>query len=117
MLNYIFRKPKFPIICDFDGILIAAKSERTFTKQLGTLNFDNDKSYNVISITGEGWMFLPKHMAISPLTAKKKWSKKEIISLYNNRKNPICIESQYSEKSISAKRYDKIFNDIVVLLL
>ena len=72
MLTYIFRKPKFPIICNFDGVLVAAKSENTFTRQLDKLNMDINKSYPVISISGEGWMFLPQHMAVSPLTAKKK---------------------------------------------
>ena len=62
-------------------------------------------------------MFLPQHMAISPLTAKKKWTKKEIITLYNNRENPSSGEKQYSEKSLSAKRFDKIFTDIVEMLL
>jgi hypothetical protein len=72
MLNYIFRKPKFPIICDFEGNLIAAKSEIAFTRQLDKLNIDTNKLYNLISISGEDWMFLPQHMTISPLTAKKK---------------------------------------------
>jgi hypothetical protein len=67
MLNYIFRKPKFPVICNFDGILIAAK--------------------------------------------------REIIALYNSRKNSFSDGNQYSDKSLSAKRFDKIFTDIVYLLL
>jgi len=117
MLTYIFRKPKFPIICDIDRVLIAAKSERAFTTQLDRLKFDINKSYNLISISGEGWMFLPKQAAISPLTAKKKWTKKEVIALYNNRKISGNDGIQYSEKSLSAKRFDKIFTDIVDLLL
>ena len=117
MLNYIFRKPKFPIICDFDGDLVAAKSEITFTRQLEKIAIDTEKSYPLISISGEGWMFLPQHMAISPLTTKKKWFKKDIIALYNSRKNPISDGGQYSEKSLSAKRFKKIFTDIVELLL
>jgi len=62
-------------------------------------------------------MFLLKHLAISPLTTKKKWFKKEIIALYNGRKNPTSNGNQYSEKSLSAKRFEKIFTDIVELLL
>ena len=71
MLKYIFRKPKFPIICNFDGVLVAAKSEITFTRQLDKLKIDIEKSYPLIPISGEGWMFLPQYMAVSPLTAKK----------------------------------------------
>ena len=117
MLTYIFRKPKFPIICDFDGIVVAAKSEVSFTRQLDKLEIDIEKQYSLISVTGEGWMFLPQHLAVSPLSAKKKWFKKEIIALYNGRKNPGSDRSQYSERSLSAKRFEKNFKDIAELLL
>ena len=78
MLKYIFRKPKFPIICNFDGVLVAAKSEITFTRQLDKLKIDIEKSYPLISISGEGWMFLPQYMAVSPLTAKKNWNEGQV---------------------------------------
>ena len=117
MLAYIFRKPKFPIICDFDGILVAAKSESSFTGLLDKFEIDIEKSYPLISVSGEGWMFLPQHLAVSPLSTKKKWFKKDIIALYNGRKNPISDGNQYSNKSLSAKRFEKIFKEIVELLL
>jgi hypothetical protein len=117
MLNYIFRKPEFPIICNFDGIIVAAKSEVSFTRQLDKLELDINKSYHWISVSGEGWMFLPQHLAVSPLSVKKKWFKKDIIALYNGRKNSGGDGNQYSNKSLSAKRFEKIFKDIVELLL
>ena len=117
MLNYIFRKPKFPIICDFDGILVAAKSEISFTRKLDKLEIDIEKSYPLISVSGEGWMFLPQHLAVSPLSAKKKWFKKDIIAIYNGRKNTGSDGNQYSDTSLSAKRFEKNFKDVVELLL
>jgi hypothetical protein len=51
------------------------------------------------------------------MSTKKKWFKKDIIALYNGRKNPISDGNQYSDKSLSAKRFEKIFKDIVELLL
>jgi hypothetical protein len=77
MPTYIFRKPKFPIICDIYGILVAAKSETKFKRELEKLKFGLKKSYPLISISGEGWMFLPEHMAISPLTTNKNISKRK----------------------------------------
>lgn len=115
MITYIFRKPKYPIICNIDGYIFGAKSEVSFLKQIDYVEMDPDKNYDLIDISAEGWWFLPNHMAISPLTMKKKWFKKEIISLYNNRKNSTDGKT-YSEKSLSAKRFDNIFNDIVELL-
>ena len=115
-VSSLFRKPKFPIICDIDGNLIAAKSISGFEKQLSAYNMCNGTRYPVIDITGEGWSFYSDLMVISPLTMKKKWFKKEVITIFNNRKNNTSNVT-YSEKSISAKRYDKIFQDIVGLLL
>ena len=113
----MFRKPKFPIICDFDGILVAAKSEVSFTRQLDKLEIDIGKSYPLISVSGEGWMYIPKHLAVSPLSVKKRWFKKDIIALYNARKNPGSDGNQYSDKSLSTKQFEKIFKDVVELLL
>jgi hypothetical protein len=115
-VSFLFRKPKFPIICDIEGYVIAAKSISGFEKQLSAYNICKGSRYPIIDITGEGWSFYPEHMAISPLTTKKKWFKKEVIAIFNNRKNN-ASNVTYSEKSISAKRYDKIFQDIVGLLL
>ena len=116
MLNYFFRKPKYPVICDVDGFVIAAKSEKSFVKRLSEVNLDPEKTYNLVDSTAEGWIILPKHMLVSPLTFKKQWSKKEIITLFNDRKNSSSEEVQYSEKSLSAKRFERIFGDIVDLL-
>jgi hypothetical protein len=48
MLNYIFRKPKFPVICDIDGYIIAAKSEKSFVKHLSGVKLDPEKTYNLM---------------------------------------------------------------------
>jgi len=115
-VSFLFRKPKFPIICDIDGYVIAAKSISGFEQQLSAYNIYKGGRYPIIDITGEGWSFYPEHMVISPLTMKKKWFKKDVIAIFNNRKNN-SSNVIYTEKSISAKRYDKLFQDIVLLLL
>lgn len=115
-VSFLFRKPKFPIICDIDGYVIAATSKSSFEKQLSAFESFNESGFPLIDVSGEGWSFHPEHMAISPLTSKKKWFKKEIIEVFNNRKNNTSNVT-YSEKSLSAKRFDKIFQDIVGLLL
>ena len=100
-VSSLFRKPKFPIIYDIDGNLIAAKSISGFEKQLSAYNMCKGSRYPVIDITGEGWSFYPDLMVISPLTMKKKWFKKEVITIFNNRKNNTSNVT-YSEKWISA---------------
>jgi hypothetical protein len=115
-LNYLFRRPKFPIICNIDGDVLAAKSEKKFLKFISTYSFSIDSFYPVIDVSGEGWTFNPNHLVISPITMKKKWTKKEIISMFNDRKNN-SSNLIYSFKSISAKRFEKIFREIVELLI
>lgn len=117
MLNYLFRKPKYPVICDIDGYVIAAKSEKSFVKGLSGVNHDSEKTYNLLDTTAEGWAFVPKHMLVSPLTFKKQWTKKELISMFNSRKNLSSETAQYCEKTLSSKRFERIFADIVELLL
>jgi hypothetical protein len=117
MLNYLFRKPHYPVICDIDGYVIAAKSEKSLVKHLSEIELDLEKTYDLVDSTAEGWVFSPKHMFVSPLTLKKKWSKKDVISIFNNRINSSSEEVQYSEKSLSSKRFERVFGDIVDLLL
>ena len=115
-ISFLFRKPKFPIICNFDGIVIAANSLKLLEKKLKKIPIDSEEYYDIVDVTSEGWGFSAKHMAISPLTIKKKWFKKEVIDLYNNRENSSKHDKKYSLKSLSSKRFDKIFMEIVDLL-
>jgi len=117
MLNYLFRKPKYPVICNIDGYVIAAKSEKSLVKYLSEVELDLKRTYNLVDSTAEDWVFSPEHMFVSPLTFKKKWSKKDVISIFNNRINSSSEEVQYSEKSLSSKRFEKVFGDIVDLLV
>jgi len=115
-LQYLFRKPRFPIIGSIEGYFIGAKTAEDFIEQLQRVPFQEKGLYNITDSGGEGWSFSVEHMAISPLTSKKRWTKKEIISLFNQRKNKdVGQQELYSEKSISSKRLDRIMTDLVRL--
>ena len=64
MLKYVFREPKFPIICNIQGHVLAAKSEISFVRQLTKVELFSEKSYDVIDIDGvrvdfpDGWGLL-----------------------------------------------------------
>jgi hypothetical protein len=96
--------------------VVAAKSLSGFGNEISKSKFEADTSYPVIDCAGEGWSFYPEFRAISPLTKKKRWNKKEVIAIFNNRKNN-SSNFLYSDKSLSAKRFDRIFQDIVELIL
>jgi hypothetical protein len=52
-------------------------------------------------------------MMLSPLTLRKKPTKKELIALVNGRTNKRPDEMPYPEKSLSAKTFERIFEELV----
>lgn len=114
-IRSFFRNPKYPILCDVDGYLIAAKSDMTLAKELSGLELRENAKYDVIDLTGESWYLLTDSMILTPVTFRvKRWTKLEIIRLFNNRNNKLGPdEKPYSEKSLSAKKFDRIFRDLV----
>jgi len=116
MVHYLFRKPVFPVICEIDGFVFAANSSKTLEKWLQTIPIGVKTTYDLVDSTAEGWSFMPEHMVVSPLTFKKNWTKKAVIALCNGRKNMPDPDRKYSEKSLSSKRFDQIFSEIVELL-
>jgi hypothetical protein len=114
-IRYFWRKPTYPILCNIDGHMVGAKSDKILGKKLSLLVLDESKQYDVINSTGEGWLLLAESMVLSPVNfLKPKWTKLEIIRLYNNRINkPDPNEKPYSEKSLSAKKLKKIIRDLV----
>ncbi len=115
-IKYVFRKPKFPIIINLDGQVIAA-TQQNLPAQLNQFELTLNTCYEAIDKSGEGFGLYVYDVcfALSPLVAKKKWTKLELIRLYNNRKNKVD-EKIYSEKSLSSKRFDDILSDISSLL-
>jgi len=102
------------MVSNIEGYFVGAKTPKELSIKLTKIQLDRDKIYDMVDFTGEGWsLYLPK-MLISPLTFKKRWTKREIIKLFNERENIELAEGKkYSEKSLSAKRLDKIIFDLV----
>jgi len=115
-INHFFRKPKYPVIINVDGILVCGKSAITLSRRLSEIKSMKSDSYHAIDSSVEGWAFIPEHWVISPMTLKKRWTKLEIINLFNERKNKNSEDPLYSEKSLSSKRLEKVFKDIFDLL-
>lgn len=117
-VKYILRKPKFPIIINLDGHVIAA-TPQSLPKQLSQFELGVDGSYDVIDQSGEGFGLYVSGdlLGVSPLVMKKTWTKLELIRLYNGRKNKTADEPAYSEKSLSAKKVQRIISDIAALLM
>jgi hypothetical protein len=116
MIRCLFRSPDFPLICDAGNVLLGAVSPQDFADQAATLNLPADANLPVVDASAEGWVFNTEHVVVSPLTTKKRWTKKEVITLFNGSREAGKLGTQYSERSLSAKRFDRIITEIVELI-
>lgn len=118
-LSHLFPNPRYPVIVEIDGNLVAAKSLRKLGEQLLHFDLVESQSYDAIDKTGESWalMVIENKAVLSPFTFTKQRSKLELIRSFNNRKNKPADEVEYSEKSLSSKRLDRIIAEIADRLI
>jgi len=117
MIRFLFRRPRFPIICDVQDILIAAETPKQLYDQIRSIELPAGEQIPVIDVTAEGWVLHTDLMVVSPLTLKKRWTKKEVIQLFNKSKTAKQAGLEYPLKSLSSKRFDWILGDVVRLPL
>jgi len=114
-VRYWPRRPRFPIIVDTGIGLIGAVSGSDCAKRIVRLGpFDSDDLMSVVDSTSEGFGFYPRMMLITPLTTKKRWTKAEVIALYNDRKKSEAPD--YRPRSLSNRGFDRVVHEIVHLL-
>ena len=119
IIKYMFRMPVFPVITSIDGHVIGAVTPDGLGIELSKTQFVHEEIYDLVDAVGEGWSLLVNQSIVflSPINMRNRWTKREIIKLFNERKNTELAEGiQYSEKSLSAKRLDRIISDIAELL-
>jgi len=115
-LQYLFRKPNFPILGSIEGYFIGAKNPKVLHSRLAEIPINKGGYYSLVDCTGEVWSFIADQRILSPLSFKKRQTKLEIIRLFNDRKNiEVGDEKQYSEKSLSSKRFERVFSDLLAL--
>ena len=108
--------PKYPVLCNIEGQIFRARSERQLIRRLAQYILNPEASYEVIDVTGEHWTFHPDTLLLSPLNKQKRWTTLQLIRLVNTRSNTSNPhEPPYSERSLSAKRFDHTFHDLVAI--
>lgn len=117
MVRFFFRSPKFPVICDVQGVLICAKTPEKLSEEVGSIELPRGEYLPFIDAAAEGWIFDTDHKIVSPLTFKKHWTKKEVIELFNRSKTARQKGLEYPVRSLSSKRFDRIADEIVELIL
>ena len=111
IMKYVFREPSFPLFLETDFSLLVAKDIYDLEKKIKLSYFKTKSSYYVIDSKGEGWAYYNDTDAISPLTGKKRWFKKEVIDLYNSFIK--SDENRFNGTSLSSKNFLRLFNEII----
>ena len=114
-VTYVFRRPRFPVICAVDGGLIAARSPASFQRQITRLDPPVGRVFQMVDATGEGWAFHTEWTVVSPLTLKKRWTKAEIIRLFNESEAARRRGQVYPETSLRSKSLQRIIAEIAGL--
>lgn len=116
-LYIVFRMPKFPVIIVRGDTLFSAASPKSLVNVIAQKIQDVKNERTVfIDSTGEEFSYFDEMKSLAPALIQKKWPKKKIIELYNSSTNAKKRDTSYSEKSLSAKPYQKIFKDIAELI-
>jgi hypothetical protein len=115
-ITFAFRRPRFPLICDLDGFLIAAESPAELQRSLDGVDLPNEGKVRLVDARGEGWMLLSNEMIVAPRFAVRRWRKIEIIRLFNGSRNATETGQRYPEHVIANKRLDAIVREIAALL-
>jgi hypothetical protein len=113
-MNFLFRKPRFPLIIDTGYGLLGAKSWTICEKRLAKITLPDLAPRDVIDSTAEAFSLYPEHLVFSPLTFKKRWTKAAIIELYNSQRGP--GRPEYPTTSLGNKSLERVVKDIVDLL-
>ena len=77
---------------------------------------ENKNYIQVVDSTGSEFWYSPENYVLSPGFAFKKWTKKKIIETFNSYENTKDTMQQYSMKSLSSKRLEKVIRDICEIL-
>ena len=113
-MKCFLRAPKLPVLIDSGTRLYLISGDPKTDIDLQKETFKNESSCLAIDVTSEGFAYSQEMDVISPLTLQKQNTKKALIELYNSRR-PVGVP-EYKGKSLSNKRFDKLFAEIASLV-
>lgn len=113
-MNYLFRSPKFPVLLDLGDRLICANNRAQFEKKVAQLNLAGEEARRMIDSTAEGFALYPKSQVVAPSIGVRRWTKQQIIDLYNLRRAPSAPEM--TTTSLGNKSLQRIVSEAVSLL-
>jgi len=112
-LKYFGRKPNFPVLLNINENIYYAYQDHEIINIFEKYNLDKKDTIDIIDSSNEGWIFHNEIKVISPLTLKKTYTKKELINLFNNRKNKKDTSCDVTYDGLSNRTFNKIFLEII----
>jgi hypothetical protein len=113
-MDYLFRFPRFPVVIDTGESLIHAKSRAHLETKLAKITFADEAKLDIIDSNAEGFALYPKTMLVTPIIGIRRWTKVQIIDLYNSKKKPGA--PQLRSTSLGSRSLERIVSEVVELL-
>lgn len=115
-LQFVFRQPIFPVICDFGGRLGTARSGRALLRLLANVESSEASGLTMIDRTAEEWSFFPEMEAVAPAFTMRTWKKRDIIALFNSSANATALGGGYPDCSLNNRTMGRIVLEIAALV-
>jgi hypothetical protein len=113
-LGVLFRRPIFPVVGFAGDRLYSALDLKMLAPILVRLGLSAGGDIaKVVDSTGEEFSYSSEQRVLSPGFMSKRWTRRQIIDLYNNR---IGSDRRYSARSLSNKIVSEIVAEISDLI-
>ena len=110
----LFREPIFPVVGFVNDRLFSALNLKTLASILVRCVPSSDKDIvKLVDATGEEFWYSGAQCVLSPGFPGKRWTKMQIIDLYNGH---VGSDRRYSVRSLSNKRLSEIVSEIAKLI-
>ena len=114
-ISYWPRRPRFPVIIDTGRKVFGARTSAQCSKLIERAAIpEGEMAIPIIDASAEGFAYYPNNKVVSVLAVKKRWTKSEIIEVYNSRRRPGLPE--YAPRSLGNRPVERIVFEIVHLL-
>lgn len=115
-LSYVFRRPRYPVLCEVAADILAARSRRQLERRLSRLGLPADRTLRMVDASGEGWGVHLDLSAVSPLVLKKTWTKAELLRLYRESATGQRNGLPYDESRLLKQRLAVVIHMLVDLV-
>lgn len=113
----MFRRPEYPVLIVSSRKLYSAFNLKQLAEICVSLTLEGSENKpRVVDSTGSEFWYLPEEYTLSPGFVTKKWTKIKLIETFNNSSNSRESNQEYSMKSLSSKKLEKVIGDICRIL-